>query len=152
MAYENNRQGGFWGCSFGWDSASVEGLNNVYLQFENDQLCFKVQVLDEPKQSELRDLVSRKLLEAAEGSGLRVEKPARFGKGTYMTVARLSTSPLAGGLDWDRLVGRLREARDLVAKTCDLLVASSTAPPTCKKCGGPLEGEGLCPACFAAEA
>jgi hypothetical protein len=91
----NNYAGGFWAFLMNWEHEN--NPHPLYLQIESDRkmLCIKISTdeggPDERPDDYIRDtrneyyqFVMRKAKEA----GLsHIQKPARFGKGTYMTVA-----------------------------------------------------------------
>lgn len=86
ISYVNNPTGGF--AATWWHRRGVPGGHDLYLQFENQNLCFKVGVSASLNRSEVRNSASQRVLDAATGSAvLHVVRPARFGAGWTMTVA-----------------------------------------------------------------
>lgn len=79
----NNRAGGFWGA---WWNFSDNDEIEMYLQFEQDKLCFKICVDDSEMQSELRNKYYERLISVSQESP-EISRPSRFAKGTYMTIA-----------------------------------------------------------------
>jgi hypothetical protein len=103
MDYVANPSGGFVGCWWG-NLTKPNDDCGFYLQLEGDKLCFKVSICDRHRTSASarRDRFSEAVLAAA--TGFSVKKPARFGKGTWMTVAVFDGDYRASGgkneLDW----------------------------------------------------
>ena len=104
--YVPNPSGGFWNAVLNW--YDFDGYC-PYMQIEQGNLCFKVgEVYDERR--EVRDRFHRLLMNAAAPeSGL--QRPGRFGSGTYMTVAVVPREVWLGRdddlLDFDSVVSRL---------------------------------------------
>ena len=81
--YVPNPNGGF--CGFWWHIvADNEGYTN-YLQFEDNKLCIKLGEVYE-NQSDVRNKKVLKLCEIAKNHNIRIEKPSRYGYGTYTTL------------------------------------------------------------------
>lgn len=80
--YVHNPAGGFWNLVLNW--FGHEGVN-PYMQIEQGNLCFKVGEVYEAR----RDVRERfhHLLMSASQPDMGLERPGRFGSGTYMTVA-----------------------------------------------------------------
>lgn len=113
-SYVPNPSGGFWG--FWWHWRKWHEASHVYLQLENEQLCFKIQVDEQEGRSKLRDACSKTLISLGGG---RLVRPAHMGKGKYMTVAHLSCgdyrcSDRDGKLDWIKTLEILKEAEALL--------------------------------------
>lgn len=85
--YVSNARGGFMG--FWWYFHQVQDLE-IYLQIEEHKLCIKIYVKDRQQQSELREKWSKYILEKAVEQQIQLERPKRFGKGTYMTIAQVA--------------------------------------------------------------
>ena len=84
-AYVSNPSGGFLGLW--WHFQQIDDNLQMYLQFEQQKLCIKVEYLGEDTdRSQIRYMWHNRLMEEAKRMGLQVEKPSRFGKGTYMTI------------------------------------------------------------------
>jgi hypothetical protein len=90
--FVNNQSGGFWNAVLNWDYYDIFPL---YLQTEQDKLCFKISTdpeeLDMPKgmtRSQIRNEICEFILNNAEKYGYsEIERPYPFGSGKYMTVA-----------------------------------------------------------------
>lgn len=84
--YVSNRAGGFMG--FWWYfKPELDAL--VYLQTEQEKLCFKIKVSEEPKRPKLRHRWHERIMKANESLGMGISKP-KFGNGEHMTVAVLN--------------------------------------------------------------
>lgn len=83
--YVANPLGGFYGAWWhlmDWKSC------DVYLQIEQNLLCFKISVEGDVSKSQLRNECHKYILNSAKLIGLNnVERPGRFGNGACMTVA-----------------------------------------------------------------
>ena len=77
-----NPRGGFMGFWFSWNQ-------NAYLQMEEEYLCFKIEIENPEVQVAERWRLHEAIMEAGTAVGLKLRKPGRFGKGTYMTVCIL---------------------------------------------------------------
>lgn len=87
--FANNRSGGFWYAIVNWE---YRGDYPVYIQLEQDKLCFKLSTEEVDLSSSERSIVRNELynliIEKANALGLdEIRKPDRFGNGKYMTVA-----------------------------------------------------------------
>jgi hypothetical protein len=109
--YVPNPSGGFQGF---WWSFYSDDTSKQYLQLEEEKLCFKIEVTDEDRQKRLRQHWYKQVLRSAEDAELSVEKPARFGTGTHMTVAVYPGDVRAakedGRIDLGATLRRLRAA------------------------------------------
>jgi len=100
-----------------WYFTDGDGGDEVYLQAEQDKLCFKISVQDRERSRERRGHWHEKIMEAAKSIGMPIEKPHRFGTGKTMTVAVLKDWRRAderGLLDMDATVGVLRRAEQVL--------------------------------------
>lgn len=91
--YVNNRQGGFWCAIPKWCNW---GEFPVYLQLEQDKLCFKISTdegdtgrnIEKSKKKEVRSRFYNLIMEKAKELQIEgIAKPNRFAIGTYMTAA-----------------------------------------------------------------
>ena len=87
--FANNRSGGFWYAFLEWNYWKNHYL---YIQLEQDKLCFKLSTeevdLSSSERSIVRDELYNLIIEKATTLGFKeIRKPDRFGNGTYMTVA-----------------------------------------------------------------
>ncbi len=105
--YVSNPAGGF--LALYWEPGG-----DVYLQAEQEKLCFKIWVEDSDQRSERRQHWHEQIVHAGESLGLPIKKPARFGSGTSMTVAILEgdwrQSGSDGRLDLEKTVEELKKA------------------------------------------
>lgn len=120
--YVANPSGGFLG--YYWHFADVDG-GKVYLQFEEAKLCFKIEVRDAARQAELRHHWHYRIAAVAESQGLAVQRPARFGRGTWMTVASLCGDyrkvDSEGQLDIEGTIQTLRAAQRVLDVCLELV-------------------------------
>lgn len=87
--FANNPSGGFWYAFLEWNYWKDHYL---YIQLEQDKLCFKLSTeevdLSSSERSIVRDELYNLIIEKATTLGFKeIRKPDRFGNGTYMTVA-----------------------------------------------------------------
>jgi len=110
-SYVANPSGGFMG--FWWHFKNRDDCT-LYLQLENDKLCFKVAVNQKENYSKLRNHWHRKIIEASKQHDLPVRKPGRFGHGKQMTVAVLDDDYRVPDenekLDVEQTIAKLKEA------------------------------------------
>ena len=78
--YVSNPAGGF--LALHWEPGG-----DVYLQAEQEKLCFKIWVEDSDQRSERRQHWHERIMQAGESLDPPIKKPDRFGSGTHMTVA-----------------------------------------------------------------
>lgn len=121
-SYVANPSGGFMG--FWWAWTKVDG-GSVYLQLEQDMLVAKVDVSNTAHQAELRGRWSRRLL--AEVQEPKFVGPGRFGRGRFMTVARLADpyrrAQAGGALDLAATIEAVQQAAEAI-----VAVAAAGAP------------------------
>ena len=110
--YVANPSGGFIG--YYWHFADIDG-GRVYLQLEQHKLCFKIEVNDAARQVELRHDWHHRITTEAQRQGLTVQRPTRFGRGRWMTVAVLRHEYRSvhgeGHLDIEGTIQTLRAAQ-----------------------------------------
>lgn len=91
--YVSNRRGGFWCAIPKWCNWDVFP---VYLQLEQDKLCFKISTHQgdtgretaNPKKKHIRNLFYHLIMQKAKELNIEgITKPRRFAIGTYMTTA-----------------------------------------------------------------
>lgn len=117
-SYVNNSSGGFiglWWYFHNWDGHSV------YLQIEQGDLCFKIQVKGGGK-SKARNNWYRIIKKVAnEYSCPEINRPTRFGYGKFMTVAKISRENWLGydhsTFDKEIVLANLKRYQD-VLKYC----------------------------------
>jgi hypothetical protein len=109
--YVPNPSGGFFGYWWNWHS---DADSHQYVQIEQKSLCFKIEVEDQEKRSELRSKWNTRILEAAARENLNVVRPQRLGIGKTMTVAVLASDfrivNSSGSLNMEATIDRLRKA------------------------------------------
>ena len=116
--YVSNPSGGFLGA---WWHFTPITDGEMYLQFEENKLCFKVSYEGDGDRSEFRWEWYNKLISTAESMGHKeIVKPARFGAGYYMTIAIVESENLFGSgiVDFNKLIDRLKEYQQLVDICC----------------------------------
>ena len=95
-----------------------EGECDLYLQLEQDKLCFKISVDAEDKRIDLRSHWHQAITEKCAVSGLKTMPPARFGNAQRMTVAVLDRDYRIanddGVIDIDRTLVEIRNAESLI--------------------------------------
>lgn len=120
--YVPNHSGGFHGY---WLPSQIAGDSEVYLQIEEEFLCFKILVHDADKRNKERDKWLNHILIAAQNSNLNVTRPRKLGSGKTMTVAELDNDyrivNKEGVLDLEKTIQMLRLASDILDR------ATSTA-------------------------
>lgn len=114
-----NPSGGFMGCWWGFKKVSKYPTAEIYLQFENDKLCFKVFVESETERSKIRNEISHRLIENGKKSPLNIKRPRRLGYGEYLTVALLDDNPLEEGIDWEKLKRCIGLCEDLIQEVAN---------------------------------
>lgn len=81
--YVANPSGGFLGF---WWYFKEQIDCQLYLQLEENKLCFKIEVEDKSKRTTLRDLWHKNIMAKGKMFEIDLIKPKRFGLGTWMTV------------------------------------------------------------------
>lgn len=82
--YVPNQTGGFWG--FYWNWKEIEDCH-LYLQIEENKLCFKIEVKNKEARKEKRQYWFEYFYEEGKKLNLKITRPKRFGNGETMTVA-----------------------------------------------------------------
>lgn len=114
--YVANPAGGFIGLW--WNFIENEEIR-MYLQFEESKLCFKIEYEgDSNNRSKIRAKYHSILMDVAKAEGTTVERPSRFGAGTYMTIGIISPENIFGDgiVNIDSLVNKLKHYEDIVKK------------------------------------
>jgi hypothetical protein len=104
---------GFW---WKWSDIPLAEGAEAYLQLEQDRLCFKVTVTNAGERAHVRNRFCDAVLSEAEKTGLRVQRPARFGNGLFMTSAIATDDYRCSGgtqLDWDFCLKTIRQAMEI---------------------------------------
>lgn len=86
--YVANPSGGFMGF---WGLGHRVDNMDVYLQLEQDKVCFKMSMVDKENRSKVRNQLNKLFVKEASNFDLKVTKPERFGSGRHMTFAILHT-------------------------------------------------------------
>jgi hypothetical protein len=86
--YVPNRAGGFMGL-WGFTQHLEDVI--VYLQLEQDKICFKMCMTDKVNRRKKREELNQLFITEASLFNLQVTKPDNFGSGTHMTFAVLRT-------------------------------------------------------------
>lgn len=121
--YVSNPAGGFLGAWWHFTRFDEEG--KMYLQFEEQKLCFKIYYEGERERSKVRTEMHERLLSIAkEKNHLEISRPARFGAGFYMTIAIVDPVYMFGNsiVDIDLLIEKLLTYQELI----DICCANST--------------------------
>ena len=116
--YVANPAGGFLGAW--WHFTPIKD-GDMYLQFEEQKLCFKIYYEGELNRSDVRwEMHNRLMSIARDRNHSEISKPARFGAGLYMTIAVVDSHYLFGDsmVDIDELVRKLLVYQDLVDICC----------------------------------
>ena len=125
-SYVANPAGGFM-CAY-WHSYPIAEKTEMYLQFEEQKLCFKICYEgDSSQRSQVRTEHHNKLMSFANDRGFsELEKPDRFGAGTWMTIAIVKPENLfgAGIIDLNTIIQKLIKYQDLIIKSCIILSKS----------------------------
>lgn len=123
-SYVPNKSGGFM-CAY-WISYPIGDKTEIYLQFEEQKLCFKICYDgDSSKRSQVRTEHHNRLMRFAKDEGFtEIEKPDRFGAGTWMTIAIVKPENLFGTGKFDKehlntIIQKLKQYQDLIIKYCD---------------------------------
>ena len=117
--YVSNPAGGFLGAW--WHFKEISG-GEMYLQFEETKLCFKIYYEGDRDRSEVRWEHHKKLLDFAhETNHPEISKPSRFGAGYYMTIAVVDSDYLFGKgvVNFEELIPKLVEYQKLIDLCCD---------------------------------
>ena len=117
--YVSNPAGGFLGAW--WHFKEITG-GEMYLQFEQTKLCFKIYYEGDRDRSEVRWEHHKKLLELAHKTNhLEILRPSRFGAGYYMTIAVVDSDYLFGKgiVNFEELIPKLLEYQKLIDLCCE---------------------------------
>jgi len=115
--YLNNKSGGFlglWWHSLDWKKFTV------YLQIEQDDLCFKISNVNEKRKEVRNELHNIIMLKAGEENKREIVKPQRFVNKACMTVAKIHRKDWLGPdeavIDKDKVVNKLKEYEKFLEK------------------------------------
>lgn len=114
--YISNRSGGFMGAW--WHPVKTKDIE-MYLQFEESKLCFKIYYDDEDR-ANVRNKYYWRLMEHTKDRYPEIVKPYRFGSGWSMTIAIVEPENLFNfSFDYfDKIVNRLKEYQKIVDECC----------------------------------
>ena len=120
--YVSNPSGGFLGAW--WHFKQIHGINGakMYLQFEEQRLCFKVSYSREENRSEFRQFIYEKLKSVSrQMNHPEITRPERFGAGCYMTIATVKPCYLFGDgiVDFEYLFLKINEYQHIVDMCCN---------------------------------
>ena len=123
--YVSNPSGGFLGA---WWHFMEIGDCELYLQFEQGKLCFKISYEGEEDRSEVRYRHYSRLIAIAHDRFPEIRRPDRFGTGTYMTIAVVDERVLFGDgpVDFDLLEEKLKRYESLVDNYCSIQCVSTS--------------------------
>ncbi len=118
--YVANPAGGFLGAW--WHFVSIPNIDGeMYLQFEQNKLCFKINYRGKSDSSKVRNEQHVKLLALADEKNLHeIKRPTRFGAGRVMSIAIVNPVFLFGEdiVNLDELVNKLLEYQSLIDQCC----------------------------------
>ena len=119
-SYVANPSGGFLG--FWWNFIENDEVQ-MYLQFEEKKLCFKIEYEGDENRSAIRWKYHDRLMKVSKEYGIRVDKPLRFGAGTYMTIGVVPAEDVFGDnlFDLGEIIVRLKCYEQIVEQciTCE---------------------------------
>lgn len=117
-SYVPNPSGGFLGMW--WHSTEINDVD-MYLQFEQKKLCFKICYEGNENRSEIRWKYHTMLMENSFNYP-EIKRPDRFGAGTYMTIACVDLEHLWGEntINIEEVVKQLHEYEALIAKCAEM--------------------------------
>ena len=118
--YVSNPAGGFLGA---WWHFTPINDGEMYLQFEEQKLCFKIYYEGDRDRSDVRTEMHNRLLSIAkEKKYLEIVKPARFGAGLYMTIAIVNPEYLFGNalVNINDLIDKLKVYQRLIDECCNV--------------------------------
>ena len=115
-SYVPNKSGGFM-CAY-WKPHSIGDKTEIYLQFEEQKLCFKICYEgDSNRRAAIRTAHHEKLKKLAAEKGFsEIVKPDRFGAGTWMTIAIVKPENIFGPeiVDLNTIIQKLNRYQDLI--------------------------------------
>ena len=115
--YVANPSGGFLGA---WWHFMEIGDCEMYLQFEQGKLCFKISYEGEEDRSEVRYRHYTRFMAFAHVKFPEIRRPDRFGTGTYMTIAVVDEKTIFGDglVDFMLLYSKLKQYEVLIDECC----------------------------------
>lgn len=121
-SYVSNPSGGFLGA---WWHFVEFPKGQMYLQFEENQLCFKISVqCDRSEQGNLRTICNKILMDEAKKEYPEINNPDRFGTGGTMTIAKVKSADLFGAncINLERILEQIKKYETLVDKVIPQLL------------------------------
>lgn len=105
--YVANPSGGFLGL---WWNFIENDEIRMYLQFEESKLCFKIEYEGDSNRSDIRWKYFDILMKVSKEYGVTINKPLRFGAGTYMTIGVVPVETVFGSdiVNMDSLTEKLK--------------------------------------------
>ena len=119
--YIPNQSGGFLGLYWYKHHINQSVYNDkMYLLFEESKLCFKVSCDDTSRQSDVRNIQSKKILNLAKDKGYSEIIKPNFGKGKDMTIAIVKSDILFGNgiININDILNKLKKYESLVDDCC----------------------------------
>lgn len=115
-SYVANPSGGFLGL---WWNFIENDEVEMYLQFEEKKLCFKIVYEGDENRSDIRWKYYNRLMKVSKENGVLVNKPLRFGAGTYMTIGVVPTKDVfeTDIINMEKLIYNLKRYEQIV-KLC----------------------------------
>lgn len=126
-SYVANRSGGFLAAWWHWIPLGKD-MGEMYLQFEQQDLCFKICPKCEiNERSGIRNKCHEILMQKAQGRFPEIIRPQKFGAGEYMTIAKVRQEDIfgIGVVNFDDVVDRLKRYESFVDECCGLISANS---------------------------
>ena len=121
MNFVPNKGGGFTGCWWGGKEIRDNPYCDLFLLFEKSTFCFKVNTSGSKDRAFIRNKISEMIIECGKKASFKVEKPAKFGNGNFMTVAVVKDFiPINGSVDWEQLKTNIEEAENIVKQIMNL--------------------------------
>ncbi|MDE7412509.1 MAG: PD-(D/E)XK nuclease family protein [Muribaculaceae bacterium] len=114
--YVANPNGGFMGMWWHFIDFKEDDVQ-MYLQFEEKKICIKIYFGGERNnRSEIRNKYFHQLMNEAKRAHLHLDRPERFGTGTYMTIGIIPSEEIFGEdqLDIKILISTLRQYEKLI--------------------------------------
>lgn len=117
--YVPNPSGGFWGANWSFLKPQTYDFLELYLQFEETKLCFKIGCYKKDIRSEMREKCYAALIKCSEGIAPEIVRPDRFGAGTYMTIGIVKSKDLFGDriIDIQEILDKLKRYVEILDKT-----------------------------------
>ena len=117
--YVPNPSGGFWGAWWHFNGPQNDKNLKMYLQFEETKMCIKICYDGPENKSIIRNKCFDALMETAAIQAPEIERPDRFGAGTYMTIGVVKPEHLFGDniINVHDILIKLNKYEEIVDKT-----------------------------------